>query len=625
MEGTLDVNGRKVPYSVRVTANSGEKMYDGTPLTVSGIAAAVVESTPVAAINEDGVTFTLNGATFTLTGLTAEETQTNVKRSGDAVGSYNVDILGTPVITDSEGNDVTSQFTLTYVSGKLTINPRAVTLTSADAEKEYDGTALVNSEVTVSGDGFVTGEGATYDVTGSQALIGSSENTFTYTLTAATLAGNYDITTVNGTLTVTLREDGEYDLVEKTYTLPEGETCYKLGDTVTFDITVTNVFDSEATVTLTEQANVTWLDNGETVLSGITLAAGESKTFQAEYVITEADILAGEYTNTVHAELGAELGTIGDDDDVTVPEIDEPAPQLTLVKTTTSTPADGEKYDLGETITYEIVAENTGNVTLTDVEVYDTMFGGTAGEGTLMDTFTIATLAPGEKATFTFSYTVTEADLETVLRNEATASAKNPSDKDTDVVEDDTEDETAEVVREMAIEKTLTNDRKEIYGVGTVLTYEIVIRNLGNVTEHNVLLEDMMNGHYEDMFFSFTYIGSGQRLPGNKVMFPSIAPGEAIVVRCQYQTHVADQSGVIWNTAYVSSDAITEKLVAESEKATMEALYALHIVYMNEQWEVIAPGHFSLRGEGEYFQIKSPDVDGYTTTQLWVTSGAKTP
>ena len=80
---------------------------------------------------------------------------------------------------------------------------RSVTLTSATATKAYDGTALTNTNVAVSGDGFVTGEGATYDVTGSQTLAGESANAFTYALSDGTIADNYDITTVEGKLTVT--------------------------------------------------------------------------------------------------------------------------------------------------------------------------------------------------------------------------------------------------------------------------------------------------------------------------------------------------------------------------------------------------------------------------------------
>lgn len=81
------------------------------------------------------------------------------------------------------------------------ITPRPVTLTSGSAEKEYNGEPLTNNTVTA--EGFVNGEGATYTVTGTQTEVGSSENNFTYTLNSNTKAGNYKITPNYGTLTVT--------------------------------------------------------------------------------------------------------------------------------------------------------------------------------------------------------------------------------------------------------------------------------------------------------------------------------------------------------------------------------------------------------------------------------------
>ena len=86
--------------------------------------------------------------------------------------------------------------TVTATYGTLTITKRSVTLTSATDTKEYDGTPLTNDTVTVTGDGFVKNEGATYDVTGSQTEVGgeANNNTFTYTLKTEddeTLAGNY--------------------------------------------------------------------------------------------------------------------------------------------------------------------------------------------------------------------------------------------------------------------------------------------------------------------------------------------------------------------------------------------------------------------------------------------------
>ena len=93
-------------------------------------------------------------------------------------------------------------YTGTYT---LEVTPRKVSLTSADDSKVYDGTKLVNETVTVGEEGFVDGEGARYEVTGTQTNAGSSENTFGYTLKKGTEAGNYEITTAYGTLTVTKR------------------------------------------------------------------------------------------------------------------------------------------------------------------------------------------------------------------------------------------------------------------------------------------------------------------------------------------------------------------------------------------------------------------------------------
>ena len=91
-------------------------------------------------------------------------------------------IRGKAVVLDAQGNDVTSQFKIDYVPGALEVNPRQVVLTSASAEKPYDGTPLTNDAVTVSGDGWAGDVGAAYDVTGSQTVVGVSDNTFAYTL-----------------------------------------------------------------------------------------------------------------------------------------------------------------------------------------------------------------------------------------------------------------------------------------------------------------------------------------------------------------------------------------------------------------------------------------------------------
>lgn len=87
-------------------------------------------------------------------------------------------------------------------SGSLTINPRTVTITSGSASKTYDGTPLTKHESTITGDGFVEGQGVNITYTGSQTEVGSSKNTFEYQFKDNTLEKNYTIETVFGTLTI---------------------------------------------------------------------------------------------------------------------------------------------------------------------------------------------------------------------------------------------------------------------------------------------------------------------------------------------------------------------------------------------------------------------------------------
>lgn len=209
-EGKLKITDRTAKYAITVKANSGEKTYDGTALNVSGF---------------ENLEFTVDGQKYTVSGLTAYKTGTNVSDSGAVV------VEGTAVVKDANGIDVTSQFNVNTEDGQLTINPRKVTLTSGSASKEYDGTPLTNKTVSVTGDGFVTGEGATYDVTGTITNVADNKpnnNTFTYTLSEGTTAGNYVIEIMCGTLKITPvaaevtveikghTTDAIYDATEKT-------------------------------------------------------------------------------------------------------------------------------------------------------------------------------------------------------------------------------------------------------------------------------------------------------------------------------------------------------------------------------------------------------------------------
>ena len=146
----------------------------------------------------------------------------------------------------------------------FTISKRNVTLTSATDSKEYDGEALTNNNVVVSEDGFVDGEGATYNVTGTQTELGESENTFTYTLKQGTLARNYNIKTVEGTLTVTGSATVPVDLatlIQKELTLKERSS---LPQDATFKVTVTEDKAGATSIVGETASTSSWTGNGPT-------------------------------------------------------------------------------------------------------------------------------------------------------------------------------------------------------------------------------------------------------------------------------------------------------------------------------------------------------------------------
>ena len=259
--GTVKRSYKVTPKEYTVTTDSATKTYSGTALTASGkvegiVSGETVEFTTTGSQTEVGTsknTYELvwksaKATNYTLakesigkltvkaksivpddkdtpesekTGITVNEpsdskydgkehkevlTVTDTKTGKELVAgtdysvTYSSDLVnaGTVTITIEGIGNYTGSFTKTYE-----ITKRSVTLTSATASKTYDGQALTSTSITVSGDGFVKGEGATYNVTGTQTEVGNSANSFEYKLNENTLVSNYDITKVVGTLTVT--------------------------------------------------------------------------------------------------------------------------------------------------------------------------------------------------------------------------------------------------------------------------------------------------------------------------------------------------------------------------------------------------------------------------------------
>ena len=176
--------------NIELTANNGEAKYDGTLKTADGFKAIVAAD---------------NGADIyeSLKEVLAAHGQ------GTDADKYIVHFVrGTEIIpvTSLVDHVLNDQYWVTKATeGELIISPRSLIITSASDSKYYDGTPLTNKTITVTGDGFVAGEGATYNVTGSQTEIDSSKNTFDVIFNDNTKATNYAVEKKLGDLTVKAR------------------------------------------------------------------------------------------------------------------------------------------------------------------------------------------------------------------------------------------------------------------------------------------------------------------------------------------------------------------------------------------------------------------------------------
>ena len=163
-------------------------------------------------IKPKDVTATYNGAAITgkdveITSgklLEGHKLSAAVIGSGVNAGSYELTLDPEKIkIVDANNKDVSEMYARTILPGKLIINKRSVLITSPSATKTYDGSALTRPAVTITGDGFVPGELAKAEATGSITKVGSTPNTIRYTTTGAFNAANYSIALSVGTLTVT--------------------------------------------------------------------------------------------------------------------------------------------------------------------------------------------------------------------------------------------------------------------------------------------------------------------------------------------------------------------------------------------------------------------------------------
>ena len=325
------------------------------------------------------------------------------------------------------------------------------------------------------------------------------------------------------------------------------EGTYGLGETVEFTITATNIYDDARTMTFVEQDGVEI--TGQAVFENVEPGATVSTT--ACYAVTEADILAGGFTNTVTVSFEGGKDFEGNDDVV----VDDPETHLTVNKVTTSQPFEGNAYTLDETITYEVIVTNDGNLTVEGVTVIDELAGATLAEG---ESAEVGTLAPGESATLHYSYTVAEADvLAGKVMNVATATgtSTNPDDPEVPVDPGTTEDPVETPRPSLFASKTASDPADgKAFQLGEKIAYTVEVINNGNVTITGIVVSDKLEGATLD--------------EGQTDEAITLAPGDSATLRYSYTVTEADLvAGNVTNVA-TATGADPEGNPVETEATT---------------------------------------------------------
>lgn len=137
--------------------------------------------------------------------------QVTVSGSRTDVGTSENYISAT--IVDENGADVTDNYTIEYLTGQLTVNPRIITISTSSAKKEYDGTPLTANEQSdhIITDGALL-EGAEIEVVNNTSITdaGIVYNTFSRVFVkdakGRDKSNNYEFICEAGTLEITARK-----------------------------------------------------------------------------------------------------------------------------------------------------------------------------------------------------------------------------------------------------------------------------------------------------------------------------------------------------------------------------------------------------------------------------------
>lgn len=549
------------------------------------------------------------------------------------------------VILDAKGNDVTDNYALTLVNATLTITGDKLIPDKKAEDENIESNYKLGDEIeftiTVKNVSIYDVENVT--VTDANAEIkagnGYTVSADKHTATIAIIAAKSEIR-IKALHTVTSEDilagkvgnvaNVEWKDGETTVTKTVDDDTTKLTPpNVTLNVTKTSDWEGKATgakpelgtkitytITVKNDGNVPYtnvnftdlLQNGDASVTGEiptygTLPVNEEKSFTVEYIVTEADLLKESINNKVTAEADEieytyyegkteKTGKATPKGEAEVTDRTDDAKASTIsTKTTTSKPKNEKGYELGETITYDIVVTNDGNLTVTDIEVKEELAGAVIKEST-DGAYTvdgsiakIAELKPGQSVTVKVEYVVTEADiLAGSVKNEATVTGKGPDDKNPDPDKPGTEDPTDTPKAELNIEKSVLNAYTDNtpFKLGEKIEYQLTITTpeTNNVTVKDVKVTDTLLTKANEGKFEITSLPEGAAAAYDNdgkliITMPNIDPGKhELVIKYTYTVQETDLGtvkdgkatlGTVHNAATVAGTTDDPKVIPGSE------------------------------------------------------------
>ncbi|NET79487.1 hypothetical protein [Okeania sp. SIO1F9] len=357
--------------------------------------------------------------------------------------------------------------------------------------------------VTVTDDNFTTDDGDDIPITLSSTTLAPGETTtgsYTYTVTQADIDSGADLVNVaiaDSDQTEPTEDDETVDVIQQPSLsiLKEADVSIvsTAGQVITYTYTLKNTGNQSLTnVTLSDDnftptnpgddLNPTFdvsSDNGNGILD-----VGEIWKYTATHTVTQAEIDTGASLVNVATADSEETEPQKDNEQVQIFQ----NPSLSILKEADVTEVDAA----GEQIVYTYTVKNEGNVTLENVTVTDDNFtpddeDATNGDETLDDisiTLSNRTLAPGETTTGTYTYTVTQADID------SGADLVNVAIADSDRTEPTEDDETVDVVQNPGLSILKEANLTEVDAAGDQIVYTYTVENTGNVTLDNVTVTD---------------------------------------------------------------------------------------------------------------------------------------